>query len=255
MRFGIFHILILTIALMPIVLSCEGIQKGTSVANEEPVILAEGSTSQDDGYTITDTGEVIYRDSRQRLGESDDRHNPDFAPVFPSAQRIFPEDENPGERENYITRAPFNIVEVYYANYLGYGDPNSRSVAEGEDAVHVQTLNMRAPDGHRSTALYLNKESGPRGGLKIFIKDFPDQNGVQIILTTLDASPVGINPFGFFLTPEEAEEMFARMDAEKAEQERIREELESRAANSDDSDSGGGEEQGQGDSGDAGEGD
>ncbi|HDS30164.1 MAG TPA: hypothetical protein ENN67_03885 [Firmicutes bacterium] len=231
MRTGIILILLLNTGLLAFMAGCQGNSSiGTETA-DEPVVLAQGSTDDVPGYVITDTGEVIYRDSRHRLENPEDGHNPDFPPVFPGAQRIFPPNENPSERENYITRAPFEAIEIYYENFLGFGDPELPSLPEGEESVHVQTMKMLDRDGHRSTAMYLNKQSGPRGGLKVLIKDFPDHNGVQIVLTTLDASPVGINPFGYFLTPEEAEKMFAKMEAEEAERERIRKELESRTQN------------------------
>ncbi len=224
-----FFLLTLSLLALVLLFGCEGqtADPGEPGADGEPVLLEYGST---DGDTIvTDTGEVIYTDSRTTLGEHDDSHNPDFPPVFPAAQRVFPTEEDPSERENYITRAPFDAVEVYYTNFMKFGIAETDNPDEFESDAHVQTFNLTDEEGRKSTAMYVNHGDGTRGGLKVMIKEFPAQQGVQIVLTTLAATPIGLNPFGYYLTPEEMDEMFERLEAEEAERARIQAEMEALA--------------------------
>ncbi len=210
-------------------LGCQGAQQTDS--DEEPIVLEYGSTEPGSDYIVTDTGDVIYTDSRSTLveGESGSSHNPDFPPIFPESQRVYPADENPSQRESYITRAPFDVVEEFYGNFFKFGNPEGVETEESLVNPYVQNLSMRDESGKRSTALYINEGGGPRGGMKVLLKDFPSQHAVQIVLTTLDATPPGLNPYGNFLTPEELEVMFAEVEARLAEQERIRAEIEAQA--------------------------
>lgn len=231
-----FFLLTLSLFALVLIFGCEGrtdVSKEPG-ADEEPVLLEYGSTDGD--AIVTDTGEVIFTDTRTTLGEIDESHNPDFPPVFPAAQRVFPAEENPSERENYITRAPFDAVEIYYTNFMKFGIAEPDDPDELESDMYVQTFNMADEEGRKSTAMYLNNGDGPRGGLKVMIKEFPAQQGVQIVLTTLAAVPIGLNPFGYYLSPEEMDEMFEQMEAEEAERARIQAEMEALAVDPERSD-------------------
>ncbi len=199
--------------------------------DEEPIVLEEGSTSQEPEYYIDEEGRVIYSDSRSRLGD-DDTRDPAFPPVFVGSQRIYPAGEDPALRESYITKAPYEAIEKFYSDYLNYGEisPDEESV---NDEIFVNTINTTDEDGRRQTALFVNESGvgggGPRGGMKVMLKEFPVQHAVQIVLTTLEATPMGINPMGVYVTPEEIEELSDDYVKQQEEYERRRAEVEESA--------------------------
>lgn len=185
-------------------LACAGSQ-GDRPENQEPVVLEQGSTEQSPDYFVTDEGDVIYEDSRERVQGADPSaaQNPNFPPLFPGSQRIYPAKEDPALRKSYMTRAPFDAVERFYARFLAYGDENG--VGEKEEPTAVNTVSM-TDDGRKSTTLFVNEGDGPRGGMKVMLKEFPVQRAVQIVLTTLSATPPGLDPFGIYVSPEEVGE-------------------------------------------------
>lgn len=196
---------------------------------QKSVILEEGSTRPNPDYFITDKGDIIYK-SDPSGSPGLYKHNPNFPPVFEGAQRVFPSGENPEERESYLTLAPLQTVVDFYKNYLDIrlSDPQNNEKLPPDFAV-VQMVESRDPDGRRQVALFVNRDEGPRGGMKVLLKEFPAQKAVQIILTTLDATPPGLNPIGFWITPEEVQKWAEEEARRQAEQRALREKIEQMA--------------------------
>ena len=227
MRFVLTSWVLISCALLLSAPGCSG-RTGDGATDEEPTVLEQGSTEQSPDYFVTDTGEIVYRDSRERVQGStpSGAENPSFPPLFPGSQRIYPAKEDPALRKSYVTRAPYEAVEQFYTNYLAYGDETAGK--REEEPTVVNTVNM-TDEGRRSTTLFVNEDDGPRGGMKVMIKDFPAQRAVQIVLTTLSATPPGLDPFGIYVTPEELEEWEKRAAEEAKEREERRKELEEQA--------------------------
>jgi len=185
-----------------------------SVVSDEPVVLDQGSVSKEPGYYVDESGRVIYTDSREKVGDSGaSERNPGFPPLFPGAQRIYPAGENSDLRESYITRAPIEAIQEFYWAYLERGVMDPKLETTGEKSI-VNEITSTDPDGRKQTALFINyeeigegEEQPPRAGMKILLKEFPAQHAVQIVLTTLSATPLGLNPVGTWITPEEAERL------------------------------------------------
>ena len=196
---------------------------------QQSVVLQEGTTGPNPGYFVSDKGEVVYTDNPS--GDAD-KHNPAFPPLFPGSQRIYPANDNPQLRESYLTRAPLDAIMQFYNDFLDirktdYAQQNQLA----ENFAQVQSIELRDPEGRRQVALFVNKDEGPRGGLKVMMKEFPVQHAVQIILTTVDATPPGLNPIGTYVTPEEVEQWAKEEAARQAEEQRRREEIERQAQN------------------------
>jgi len=197
----------------------------TTTEAEESVVLDEGSTSRDPEYFIDDEGRVIYTDSRSTIETGEEEIDGNLAPVFPGSQRIHPAGEDETQRRSYITRARYEAVEYYYNRYLATGitDPEEEA---GEAENLVNTIASTGEEGNRQTAIFVNDNDGPRGGMKVMLKEFPQLDMVQIVVTTLEATPMGLNPVGMYITPEEMEELTEEYDRAQEEIERRRQELE-----------------------------
>ena len=188
-------------------------------SREEPVVLEEGSTADQPGYYIDEDGRVVYRESRtspEGGGEAGESVI-DAIPLFPGVQRIYPSGEDSNLRRSYLTRAPIDAIDQFYNNYLAYGEAEpDADMTEPESFVNSITS---TEDGRRQTTLFVNESDGPRGGMKVMLKEFPAQHAVQIILTTLDATPTGLNPIGFYITPEQAQQWAEQSAARQEEAE------------------------------------
>ena len=190
---------------------------------------------------MDEDGRVVYLDSRTPLEQeqdetateedsSEEQELIDAIAVFPGAQRIHPAGENPELRKSFITRAPMDAVESFYNDFLAYGvaEPDS---AQGEPENMVNSISS-VDDNRRQTTLFVNPESGERGAMKVLLKEFPAQHAVQIVHTTLYATPSGLDPVGMYVTPEEIDDLVEQAEAEAEESE---------AGNSDDTASGEGD--------------
>jgi hypothetical protein len=219
-------ILLITIPILSTAVGC--IRPKAPVAGPASTVLSEGVTPPNPEYFVTDTGEVVY--TGDPTGEAGG-HDPNFPAVFEGADRIYPANDDPKLRESYLTRAPLDVVSAFYNNYLDIRrDPVYMQTATlADDFAVVQSVEMRDSDGRRQAALFVNKDEGPRGGMKVMIKEFPAQHAVQIILTTLDATPPGLNPFGYYASPEDVEKWTTEEAARAAERERQRQEAERQA--------------------------
>jgi len=218
----------------------------TEMQPEEPVVLEEGSTDDGPGYFVTDDGTVIYEDSRTRLpgqetdSESTNEADENAMPVFPGAQRIYPAGEDPEARQSYMTRAPIDAVAQFYNNYLAYGKTEFDDESS-EEGINVNVVTSEE-DGRRQATLFVNESDGPRGGMKVILKEYPAQHAVQIVHTTLDATPVGLNPIGTFVTPEEVAQWAEEYERQQEEIERRRQEAEGEAIDPHEEDGGNSEE-------------
>jgi len=219
--FTIFAILSVVFLLS---LGCGGQKKDKGA--EEPVVLKEGKTEPAKDYYINDKGEIIYLDNPTG-SENGESGQTNFPPIFPGSQQVFPANEDPKIRSNYITRAPFDAIKEFYTVYLEKG------VAPGEempaDAVKsiVNTVSTKAKDGSKKAlTLFVNTGEGPRGGMKVILKEYPAQHTTQIVLTTLSAPVPGLDPYGYWASPEEVAQWAKEWEAKKAEEERKRKELE-----------------------------
>jgi len=202
--------------------------------SKEPEVIGEGSTDDVGGHIIDDEGNVLRTDPEGEFDPIRD-HNPDFAPLFPGAQRVHPAGEDPSLREAYVTRAPFDAVVQFYEIWLGSGI----TLEPGEAPDEIEAVNpvnvLESVDGDkRQTGLFVNEGIKDRGGLKVMLKEFPGQNMVQIILTTVDATPPGLNPVGMWVSQEEIDEIAEEIEQEEQEYEERREEVESQVANPED---------------------
>jgi hypothetical protein len=195
---------------------------------QESTILQEGSTQPNPDYFVSDTGEVIYKGNPSG---ADDEHDPSFPVIFTGSQRIYPANDDPKLRESYLTDSPIDQVRLFYQQYLDIRTTDYVKTHDlAQDFAVVQSIEFRDPDGRRQVALYVNKNEGPRGGQKVLMQEFPSQHAVQIILTTLDATPPGLNPMGYWITPEEVEEYRRQAAQQQEEEQRKRDEAE-RSAN------------------------
>jgi hypothetical protein len=177
-------------------------------ASEEPVVIEQGSTVQPDIA-------------------SDPSHDPDLAPIFPGAQKLPRSADSDDQRESYITRAPYALVEQYYTEFFKYGEAQPAEIPA--TTYNVNTIFSRDTDGRRQTALWVNPDDGPNGGLKVLLKEYETQSAVQIILTDLAETPPGISPVGMYLTPEEMDAYLDDYNRQQAEIEAQRQETESNA--------------------------
>jgi hypothetical protein len=177
-------------------------------AGEEPIVLEQGSTADEPDYFVNEDGEVIYRDSRTTLeSESEGEQSANLPPVFPGAQRIYPSGDDPHLRRSYLTRAPFEAVSRFYEVWLARGDaPDQADEAEEDGEETIVNSITSVEDGRRQTTFFVNDGDGPRGGMKVILQEYPAQHTVQIVLTTLSATPVGLNPIGTYVTPEEVQQ-------------------------------------------------
>ena len=213
MKERITHIILgILIASLLVFAGCTRPSGQTDQPAEEPVVLEEGSTSEDVGYYIDEEGRLIYTDRRDVAGE--DLENAEgivLPPVFPGAQRIHPAGEDPTLRKSYITRAPFEAVDQFYTEFLTYGDAGADAETSDEE-IFVNSITSVDED-RRQTTLFVNESDGPRGGLKVILKEFPSQHAVQIVLTTLFATPTGLQPVGSYVTPEEVAQWAEEADS------------------------------------------
>jgi len=188
-----------------------------STVDEEAVVIDEGSVSKEREYYVDESGRVIYTDSRELIGESGEvpvERDPSLPAIFMGAQRIYPSGEDAELRESYLTRASFEAIEQFYTAYLERGvlNPNDEST---DNVCLLNSIASTDRDGRKQTALFVNYDNVPEGepqtnarsGMKVLLKEFPDQHAVQIILTTLRETPLGFNPVGVWLTPEEAQQL------------------------------------------------
>jgi hypothetical protein len=207
MKKSLVRIFILIIAFGILLCGCTGTGRR---ATEEPVVLDQGSTTSPE-FSNTES----------------ESHDPSLAPIFPGAQKLNSSGEINETRESYITRAPYDAVEQYYADFLKYGVTEPPEKPETEYTVN--TIASRDENGRRQTAIWVNREEGPNSGLKVMIKEYETQNAVQIILTNLDETPIGFNPVGMYLTPEELDAWLDEYNTQQAEHEAEREETEGQA--------------------------
>lgn len=213
------------IILLMITISC--MKPTVKDEGQKSVILEEGATKVNPDYFVSESGEVIYKGNPSGEPEV---HQSKFPPVYPNAQRIYPANDNPQERESYLIKAPLDDIRKYYEDYLDY-----RKTKEGaekklaDNFAVVQTIELKDKDGRRQIALFVNKNEGSRGGMKVMLKEFPQEGAVQIVLTTLDASPGGLNPIGVYVSPEEVKEWVKQEEARKAEDKKRREEIKKQA--------------------------
>jgi hypothetical protein len=206
MNKSLISIFLIAIAVGVFLAGC--LKPATPPASEEPVVIEQGSTVQQD---IND----------------DPTHDPDLAPIFPGAQKLPRSEDSADQRESYITRAPYGLVEQFYTEYFKYGEVHPPETPE--NTYNVNTIFSRDPDGRRQTALWVNPDDGPNAGLKVMLKEYETQNGVQIVLTNLEETPPGLNPVGMFLTPEEMNSYLDDYDRQKAEEEAQRQDEASHA--------------------------
>jgi hypothetical protein len=195
---------------------------------EESQLLEQGYVTRDPEYIVDEDGTVYYSDNRTSVenGAENDR-NPRLAPPFPGAQRYYPSGENTPDRESYITRAPYEAIEQYYRHYLATG---SEDPSGGEQPGNpVNSILSKDEDERRQTALFVNDSDGERGGMKVMLKDFPAQDAVQIILTTLDATPTGLSPTGVYVTSEQVRIWAEEYESQQEEYETRRSEAEEQA--------------------------
>jgi hypothetical protein len=207
-----------------LLVGCNAPPDEPSGTDEEPVVLEEGSVEQPTRGFVDDNGSPVYNEADER----ESSHNPDLAPIFPGAQKINVPGESNEYRESYITRAPYMDIEQYYHEFLMYVEPEP----DGEDVLeyNVNSIESQDNDGSRQTALWVNSGDGPHGGLKVMIKEYSGHNAVQIILTTLLDTPLGLNPVGMWVSPEEAEALAEEYKIRQAEIDARRREAENRAA-------------------------
>jgi len=252
------RIIVYFVPILMILYGCSSERPVETESEDEPVVLEEGSTADEPEYFVDEDGKVIYRDSRTSLeGEdseeaesetelSEDERLFNEIPVFPGAQRIFPSGENQELRKSYITRASIDAVSRFYNNFLAYGEADV-DTAEAEPENLVNTITSVEDDRHQAT-LFVNPDEGSRGGMKVLLKEFPAQQAVQIVHTTLSATPAGLDPVGIYVSPEEVEEWIEQTEEENEEMERQRTEAEAEAIDpheSDDDEDGDSEESGE----------
>ncbi len=212
-------------------LGCSKRAQPSSKPQEKPVVLDEGSTTNEPEYFVDDQGRVIYKDSRTSAqGQSErDSH---LAPVFAGSQRIHPAGEDPALRESYITHAPFEAIKEFYIMYLATGRMSVDEAVPAEESI-VNTIDSKDSDGRCQSALFVNDSGpgggGPRAGMKVMLKEFPAQHAVQIVLTTLEATPPGLSPMGVFVTPEQAQQWADEYRKQQEEEEHKRAEAEESA--------------------------
>jgi len=177
-------------------------------AGEEPIVLEQGSTADEPDFFVNEDGEVIYKDSRTTLGdESEDEQSANLPPVFPGAQRVYPSGDDPNLRRSYLTRAPFEAVSRFYEVWLARGDAADQADETEEDREETLVNSITSvEDGRRQTTIFVNDGDGPRGGMKVILREYPAQHTVQIVLTTLSATPAGLNPIGTYVPPEEVQQ-------------------------------------------------
>lgn len=218
-------LIICFLSILMILYGCSPERPIETESEDESVVVEEGSTADEPEYFVDEDGKVIYRDSRTSLeGEdseeaesetelSEDERLFNEIPVFPGAQRIFPSGENQELRKSYITRASIDAVSRFYNNFLAYGEADI-DTAEAEPENLVNTITSVEDDRHQAT-LFVNPDEGPRGGMKVLLKEFPAQQAVQIVHTTLAATPAGLDPVGIYVTPEEVEEWVEQTEEER----------------------------------------
>lgn len=199
----------------------------TEEPTQKSTILQEGSTQPNPDYFVSDTGEIIYKGNPSG---SNDEHDPTFPVVFAGSQRIYPANDDPKLRESYLTTANLDQVSLFYNQYLDIRNTDYAKTHDlAENFAVVQSIEYKDPDGRRQVAMYVNKAEGPRGGQKVLLKEFPSQHAVQIVLTSVDATPPGMNPVGYWITPEEVEEYRQQAAERAAEEQRKKDEAEQRA--------------------------
>jgi len=216
---------------LPPTLGCSKRAQPSSKPEEKPVVLDEGSTTNEPEYFVDDQGRVIYKDSRTSAQGQPERDS-HLAPVFAGSQRIHPAGEDPALRESYITHAPFEAIKGFYVVYLASGRVSLDKPVPAEESI-VNTIDSKDSDGRRQSALFVNDSGpeggGPRGGMKVMLKEFPAQHAVQIVLTTLEATPPGLSPLGVFVTPEQAQQWADEYRKQQEEEESKRAEAEESA--------------------------
>jgi hypothetical protein len=182
-------------------------------STQPSVILQEGSTGPNSSYFTDEKGNIIYnKDPNGNAVE----HNPGFPPLFEGAQRIYPADDNPGLRESYLVWVPLDSVKQFYIDRLSQQAPSADVSQPSENKNKVQTIEARDKDGRKQVAIFVNPDEGSNAGMKVMLKDFPSQHAVQIVLTTLEATPTGFDPVGTYISPEEVEKWAKEVNARKA---------------------------------------
>ncbi len=220
-------LILLIIISLPALTGCSAPSPDPGV-EDEPQLLEQGYVTRDPEYIVDEDGTVYYSDSRTSVenGAENDR-NPLLAPPFPGAQRYYPSGENTPDRESYITRAPYEAIEQFYRHYLATGSEDPSGGEQPENPVN--SILSKDEDERRQTALFVNDADGERGGMKVMLKDFPVQDAVQIILTTLDATPTGLSPTGVYVTSEQVQIWADEYETQQDEYEARRAEAEEQA--------------------------
>jgi hypothetical protein len=224
----IFVILVIAAAVTAFVFTRH---KKPSESDQTFTVLEEGSTPPNPDYFTTPEGKIIYNADPSGKNEA---HDEKFPPVMAGAQRIYPADEDPNQRESYLTRAALPDIVKFYESYLDVRQTDyAKQATFADNFAVVQKIEMRGKDGRKQAAIYVNKDEGPRGGLKVLLKEFPEQNAVEIILTNVDAKVPGIDPNGQYVSPEQVQKWAKEDAARKAAEEEKRKETESQTKNKD----------------------
>ena len=136
-------LIIVVAGLILITVGC--VRPKTPESTQPSTIPQEGSTPLNTDYFVNDKGEVIY--NTDTTGAAGD-HNPSFPPLFEGAQRIFPADDNPAQRESYLALVADSFTltkdaEVAKARLMALkrpGEKDSDLAAMLERAVKALTV-------------------------------------------------------------------------------------------------------------------
>ena len=199
----------------------------TPATGQQSTVISEGTTPPNPGYYTNEKGEVIYTGPRTA---DEGQHNPAFPEIYPGSNRVWPAKDDPKARESYLIHADLQAIEDFYTNYLDIrkSDPSQSGGLTDKQGL-VQSIDYRDKEGKRQAAMFVNKGEGPRGGMKVMLKEYPEQQAVQIILTDVDSTPPGINPIGQYVSPEEVQEWAKEKAAQDEEKKREREQAEQQA--------------------------